>query len=363
MLRILRKHEFCLVLICNDLPLLLLLLLLLTLRGASSPTTMATQSQPRPSATLSPIFTNPLASRSNPIDLTLDDDPQDQSRHVKKARIDLDAESTPSSNASTPSRLSPSPYPSPRMSIPKRPPLQNGPRVYFPHLTQSEGSYRPQFAGPSDSLAFFPNRNVQTDSMRSPSVTGLHLSNGPQQLEQKHSHLQHQHQNQRHSNQIIDLTSSPSPPPSSSPTAQHPLDPHDTAPPPGGLNVPPKTPVCIGQLTVTALVLYPISYLQPQVNNHEPEWAGVRLFHDGTAKERNPNAEETIHIRAPPFFSATRDVLPGENFGVVEQKVASILGPMLTKGLIRIDAKVRRGVPNVGYQKKRIYLSSTHKKS
>ncbi|OCB87871.1 hypothetical protein A7U60_g5006 [Sanghuangporus baumii] len=313
---------------------------------------MATQSHTRSAASSSPFFVHPFASRSSPIDLTLDDDPaQDHSRHIKKARIDLDAESTPSSDASTPSRQSPSPNPSPRMSLSNRPPMQTGPRDYLSHVTQSEGSYRPYFSGPSESSAFFPNRNVQSDNLRSPSATGSFLSNGSQQLERKHTHLQHQHQNQRHSNQIIDLTSSPSPPPSSLSTPQTTLDLRQAAPPPGALDVPPKTPVCIGQLTVTALVLYPISYLQPQGpsvgSNSVAEWAGVRLFYDASIKERNPNAEETIHIRAPPFHSATREVLPGENFGVVEQKVASVLGPMLAKGLIRIDAKVRRGVPNL----------------
>ncbi len=41
------------------------------------------------------------------------------------------------------------------------------------------------------------------------------------------------------------------------------------------------------------------------------------------------------------------EIVQGENFGVVEQKAANVLGPMLGKGLIRVDAKVRRAVPNV----------------
>ena len=123
-------------------------------------------------------------------------------------------------------------------------------------------------------------------------------------------------------------------------------------PPPGMLNVPPKTPVCIGQLTVTALVLYPISYLQtPPIAENVPEaaWATVRLQHDPIAKQRSPNSEETVHIKTPPTRTAAGEILVGENFGVVEQKVATVLGPMLGKGLIRIDAKVRRGSPNVSH--------------
>ena len=38
---------------------------------------------------------------------------------------------------------------------------------------------------------------------------------------------------------------------------------------------------------------------------------------------------------------------PGDNFAVVEQKAATVLGPMLGKGLIRLDGRVRRGQPKV----------------
>ncbi len=46
--------------------------------------------------------------------------------------------------------------------------------------------------------------------------------------------------------------------------------------------LPPKTPVCIGSLTVTALVLYPVPYLMPQ-NAADPEWAYVRLQYEHRA--------------------------------------------------------------------------------
>jgi hypothetical protein len=107
----------------------------------------------------------------------------------------------------------------------------------------------------------------------------------------------------------------------------------------------PKTPVCIGQLTVTALVLYPVSYLQGQDSINEIEWANVRLQY-----EHNPQragATETIHIKTPSSKTSSGEPSQGEAFGVVEQKVATDLGPMLGKGLIRLDAKVRRGSPNV----------------
>ncbi|KAK2461626.1 hypothetical protein APHAL10511_006089 [Amanita phalloides] len=120
---------------------------------------------------------------------------------------------------------------------------------------------------------------------------------------------------------VIDLTRSPSPPP----------------------QLPPKTPFCIGQLTVTALVLYPLPYLV-----HGPafpdNWAPVRLQH-----EHNPGqsgGSETIHIISPSVRVPNGELMQGDLFGVVEQKVAIALGPMMGKGLIRLEAKVQRGGVN-----------------
>ncbi|KAL1748579.1 SNF2 family N-terminal domain-containing protein [Schizophyllum fasciatum] len=128
------------------------------------------------------------------------------------------------------------------------------------------------------------------------------------------------------SNAVIDLTSSPSPPPLARAVNNRLPD-----------ALPPKTPVCIGQLAVKALVLYPTPYAQNQPG--EADWVPVRLQY-----ERAPHAEnkETIHIKEP----ANR-VAPGTSgdFGLVESKVATTLGPMLGKGLIRLDALVRRGHP------------------
>lgn len=139
--------------------------------------------------------------------------------------------------------------------------------------------------------------------------------------------------------QVIDLTNSPSPPLSPRP---HPSVPNTLSD-----DLPPKTPVCIGQLTVTALVLYPVHYIQSQDIAPPPDgdWVNVRLQY-----EHNPHktgATETIHIKTPPTRDPSGDAPHGEAFGVVEQRVASHLGPMLGKGLIRLDAKVRRGQGNL----------------
>jgi len=141
------------------------------------------------------------------------------------------------------------------------------------------------------------------------------------------------------SHQVIDLTRcSPSP------------EPQVRSLPP---DLPPKAPVCIGQLPSTALVLYPVNYLNPggeQPVGSEKEWAPVRLNY-----EHNPSktsGEDTIHIRTPTSRGTLGEQLGGENFGVVEQKVASIVGPMLGKGLIRLEAKVRKGLPNVSFDKR-----------
>ena len=146
--------------------------------------------------------------------------------------------------------------------------------------------------------------------------------------------------------QVIDLTScSPSP------------EPQIRNLPP---DLPPKAPVCIGQLPATALVLYPINYLNPggeQPVGSEKEWAPVRLNY-----EHNPSkssGQDTIHIRTPTSRGTLGESLGGETFGVVEQKVASTVGPMLGKGLIRLEAKVRKGMPNVSFDT-RFFSSATN---
>ena len=117
-------------------------------------------------------------------------------------------------------------------------------------------------------------------------------------------------------------------------------------------DLPPKTPICIGQLAATALVLYPVNYLNSggeQPVDIEKEWAPVRLSY-----EHNPSkssGQDTIHIRTPTSRGTLGESLGGETFGVVEQRIASTVGPMLGKGLIRLEAKVRKGMPNVSSHK------------
>jgi hypothetical protein len=80
--------------------------------------------------------------------------------------------------------------------------------------------------------------------------------------------------------------------------------------------------------------------------NQEYEWANVKLVY-----EHNPHRalgnNDTINIRTPSERTPNGEISAGENFAVVEQKVATTLGGMLGKGLIRLEAKIRRGKPNV----------------
>ncbi|OBZ79354.1 putative SWI/SNF-related matrix-associated actin-dependent regulator of chromatin subfamily A member 3-like 2 [Grifola frondosa] len=192
----------------------------------------------------------------------------------------------------------------------------------------------PPFTGPSNSAAFFQSHS-QTPSAPNPLESS---SQRPSQVASS---------SKADPRQVIDLTRSPSPQP----------DPHPSPLPPAPqpqstdvnlpMDLPPKTPVCIGQLTVTALVLYPVPYLMPQEQNvMDSDWAPVRLNFEHIANKPGGHGE-TIHIKTPSEKSPSGEVIPGENFAVVEQKVATILGPMLGKGLIRLDAKVRRGLPNL----------------
>ncbi|KAF8973576.1 SNF2 family N-terminal domain-containing protein [Flammula alnicola] len=291
-------------------------------------------------------FSRPQYTPTNHIDLTLDDDdaPPDQynsSRYAKRARTDASRQDhgppaffIPSSSTMT-TTLSPftSRPPSSKPAFPASPMSAShssqSPFTQYPSFVSqpAQSSYRPLFAGPPP---FLPPRQQQQVPPPPPSRSpSYQLSSQQSQSQPSQSHYE---DSQPRDRQVIDLTGSPSPPPPtpiSRQGSQPPLPPE----------LPPKTPVCIGQLTVNALVLYPVPFLSPQIPG-EMEWAYVRLQY-----EHNPNkatGKETIHIKTPSGRGLNGESIPGEVFGVVEQKVADFLGPMLGKGLIRLDAKIRK---------------------
>ncbi|KAJ7865375.1 hypothetical protein B0H13DRAFT_2353043 [Mycena leptocephala] len=110
----------------------------------------------------------------------------------------------------------------------------------------------------------------------------------------------------------------------------------------------PKTPVCIGQLGVTAHVLSLIPYLS--VSTTDEEWAPVCLQYvvyprKGGAGTYVP--PHVINILAPAALAPDGKQIPSEVFGIIEEKAATALGPMLEKGLIRLGAKIRRDPANL----------------
>ena len=264
---------------------------------------MAARSDPGPS--ISPY------SQSNHIDLTLDDDNDGSDHYIsprfaKRPRTDsqdhLPFQALNSSFSSMTTTMSPYSLHAPSPSNFK----------FAPMLNQS--TYRPPFARSSTP--------PKTTSFQLPpsQQTQVPLSQPPDR-------------------QVIDLTGSPSPPPPN--IATRPLS--SMLPP----DLAPKTPVCIGELTVTALVLYPVPFLVSQ-HPGENEWVNVRLHYE--YQPHKTNGRETIHIKSPHSRGPTGENISGENFGVVEQKVADSLGPMLGKGLIRLDAKIRKGPATVSPQ-------------
>ncbi|KAJ3910124.1 SNF2 family N-terminal domain-containing protein [Lentinula edodes] len=280
---------------------------------------------------------------TNPIDLTGDDEDEDDDidqyiipRAHKRIRVDGNISRTGSNSVTlasrSPSLASASSSMSSMSSFPSAPqiPLRNTldmrPSLFTNpqpprHTPAPPEMYKPPFAGPSNSAAFFPPR----------APAPMH----PQPSEYRPS-LKPSGSN------VIDLTGSPSPPPPALPPP----------PPPqqylfqNGNHLPPdldaRTAICIGQLSATALVLYPVPYIVQEPGSMEPSWVPVRLQY-----EHNPSkieGSETIHIKIPTNIPATGVC---DSFGVVEQKVATNLGGLLGKGLIRIEAKVRKGPPNL----------------
>lgn len=316
----------------------------LDLSSPRFPTDMA--SHPATTATYPPPY-----SQANPIDLTLDDDDDDihLTQRMSKRPCTLSrvfnashpSASTPSSSYSRQSSSGLSPAMShSTLAPPDGPYMPSG--SHTPQASSSTPYYRDdydspspnalRFMGPSNSSAFFQ------PEARPPSVNPLeYLPPPPPPRNDQHPTA---------ARQVIDLTGSPSPPPFMRPPQPPPPPPqmYPQTPAFGNLppDLPPKTPVCIGVLAATALVLYPIPFLTPHdLHNPDGDWAPVRLHYEHNATKPS-GSTETINIRPPSMKGPNGDIIPGETFAVVEQKVATVLGPMLGKGLIRLDAKIRR---------------------
>ena len=266
---------------------------------------MAARADPGPS--VSPY------SQSNHIDLTLDDDDDDDNNHnirprfAKRLRTEEHApfqtlNTSFSSMTTTMSPLSPHTPSTPNNNF-KLAPMLNQP-AYRPPFVRSP----PHPPSTSPSFQLPPSQQTPVPLLQPPD------------------------------RQVIDLTGSPSPPPPSFSTRSLP----SMLPP----DLPPKTPVCIGELTVNALVLDPVPYLVHHPGDNG--WVAVRLQYE--YQPQKIKNKDTIHIKSPHIRGPNGETISGENFGVVEQKVADSLGPMLGKGLIRLDAKIRKGPPNVSSQ-------------
>ncbi|KAI0094363.1 SNF2 family N-terminal domain-containing protein [Irpex rosettiformis] len=300
-----------------------------------------------------PAFYSQPTTQSNPIDLTGEDDGSDCDYERKSKRLCPQsrafdafrrASATSGSNApSQPDHSGLSPAMSHSSLYPDlQPPVPSQYSQIRPTPTPEQSQMLPPpralFCGPSDSSAFFP----PPSSRHQPGPTLAPILQPIPSIDASGSSSSRPGSIAPHNAdpQVIDLTGSPSPPPHAHP----PLPQQTQSPLPPDL--PPKTPVCIGQLTVTALVLYSMPYLQPQrgILSPDGDWAPVRMSYENNGGR--PGSSETIHIRTPNMAGPNGEVITGDNFGVVEQKVATLLGPMLGKGLIRLDGKVRRGQPN-----------------
>jgi SWI/SNF-related matrix-associated actin-dependent regulator of chromatin subfamily A3 len=113
-----------------------------------------------------------------------------------------------------------------------------------------------------------------------------------------------------------------------------------------------KDVILIGELNIEALVLLPDPYVCPTMPLHlhranfnspyEPGYVPVRLQRDPKSKEH------VIHITTPLVKGMNGEKSGGEKFGCVPEHVADVIGPMMAKVLIRLEASIERGVfPNV----------------
>jgi SWI/SNF-related matrix-associated actin-dependent regulator of chromatin subfamily A3 len=305
------------------------------------------------------------SSAANPIDLTLDDDDADEAGRAAATRGPHWAPSGPNHLAPGTNWASPAPLLSPLGSRQQQQQQQpwagsdqkamseqpNQPLPSFRQLLHSSAAASP----PSSSFAHLPPPMVSNAASTAahhamlPSPIGLPAT--PAHFGRTSSWSAHHASSPApapppisHKPAVIDLTSSPSPPPTA-----HATPPVCTLP----ADLPLKTPVCIGQLSATALVLLvncpqlrpsaepQLQQQQQPGQGAEPEWTSARYEYQHDAS-KPANLRETINLKTPSHKTPDGTLVVGESFGFVEQKVATALGPMLGKGLIRIDVKARK---------------------
>ncbi|KAF6766578.1 SNF2 family N-terminal domain-containing protein [Ephemerocybe angulata] len=265
-----------------------------------------------------PIHQQPaFIDQGNHIDLTGDDDvppddtptssgaQHDSFRIAKRPRIDYGPSYSPSRSPFAPSQFAipsasmaqagPSKLAAPGFAYPGPP--GHAPAVFAPENAHTPASYRPAFAGPQPS---YFHRPPPPPMQPSPFVQPI----APSPL------------GMANSRQAGSL-------------------PPDLAP---------KTPVCIGQLTVTALILYPVSYIAVRGDyGPDSEFAPVRLQYEHSPNK--PGGADTIHIKTPSSRGPNGEPLLGEQFGVVEQKLPILPLQMLVytpKGNIPVVANFLR---------------------
>lgn len=96
--------------------------------------------------------------------------------------------------------------------------------------------------------------------------------------------------------------------------------------------------VYIGQLQVTARMHYPVVCSQSQDPNAS-QWTPVRLDYD--------HVLGTIQIKAPHTERTNSEPAYDEAFGLVEQRVATAIGPFLAEDVIRLEAEMWQGPSDV----------------
>lgn len=103
-----------------------------------------------------------------------------------------------------------------------------------------------------------------------------------------------------------------------------------------------NAPVLIGQLNVTALVLYPNPYLSAQRGGID-EWAPIRIAIDPNAKP--PTDALTLHI--PPRAKGANPTAQ-DSFGVIGRQAGPTLVPLLSRGVVKLEPRIKRSTsPNV----------------
>ncbi|CAG8647412.1 17033_t:CDS:1, partial [Acaulospora colombiana] len=106
-------------------------------------------------------------------------------------------------------------------------------------------------------------------------------------------------------------------------------------------NLPPTTTILIGQITVSALVLNPVPYIQQQTPGANSQYSNSMDYVPVKLRPANEKPDAHDILVFTPAQSRNGSLIAPESFAVVESKVSVKLQPLMNKRALKLEGMMR----------------------